>query len=70
MVCLQVPLQSKLANSAVTIGSSSLSLGSSITTIAGVLQLTVDNVTIDGNTISSTNTNGNISLDPNGTGVM
>lgn len=31
-------------------------------------QLTVDNVKIDGNTISSTDTNGNLSLDPDGTG--
>lgn len=30
----------------------------------------VDNITINGNTISSTNTNGNITLDPNGSGVV
>jgi hypothetical protein len=32
--------------------------------------LNVDNLTIDGNTISSTNTNGNIVLDPVGTGYV
>jgi hypothetical protein len=32
--------------------------------------LNVDNITIDGNTISSTDTNGNIVLDPNGTGFI
>ena len=32
--------------------------------------LNVDNITIDGNTISSTNTNGNIVLDPDGTGLI
>ena len=32
-------------------------------------QLNVDNLRLDGNTISSTDTNGNITLDPNGTGV-
>ena len=32
--------------------------------------LNVDNITIDGNTISSTNTNGNIVLDPAGTGTI
>jgi hypothetical protein len=32
--------------------------------------INIDNITIDGNTISSTNTNGNIVLDPNGTGVI
>ena len=30
--------------------------------------LTVDNIHIDGNTISSTDTNGDITLDPNGSG--
>jgi len=32
--------------------------------------LNVDNITINGNTISSTDTNGNIILDPNGSGVV
>ena len=32
--------------------------------------LKVDNIDIDGNTISSTDTNGNITLDPNGTGSV
>ena len=32
--------------------------------------LNVDNITIDGNTISSTDTNGNIHLNPNGTGIV
>ena len=32
--------------------------------------LNIDNITIDGNTISSTNTNGNIVLDPAGTGTI
>ncbi len=33
-------------------------------------QVTVDNLDINGNTIASTNTNGNITLDPNGTGAV
>jgi len=33
-------------------------------------ELLVDNITVDGNTISSTNANGDISLDPNGTGSV
>ena len=37
-------------------------------TVAGTAN--IDNVKIDGNTISSTNTNGNITLDPNGTGTV
>lgn len=32
--------------------------------------LNVDNITINGNTISSTNTDGNIVLDPNGAGII
>jgi hypothetical protein len=32
--------------------------------------LNVDNLRLDGNTLSSTNTNGNITLDPNGTGEV
>lgn len=36
----------------------------------GADQLNVDNLRLDGNTISSTDTNGNITLDPNGTGVI
>jgi hypothetical protein len=38
--------------------------------VAGATQLSVDNVDINGNTISSTNTDGNIVLDPNGTGII
>ena len=33
-------------------------------------QIKIDNITIDGNTITSTNENGNIALDPNGTGYI
>jgi hypothetical protein len=33
-------------------------------------ELNVDNLTLNGNTISSTDTNGNITLDPNGTGYV
>lgn len=33
-------------------------------------QLDVDNIRIDGNTISSTDTNGNLTIDPNGTGKV
>lgn len=36
----------------------------------GTGSISVDNIKIDGNTISSTNTNGNINLTPNGTGIV
>jgi hypothetical protein len=54
----------------ITLGSSTLTNGSTTTTLAGLQQLDVDNIRIDGNEISSTDTNGNISLNPNGTGVV
>lgn len=43
---------------------SSAGVGSAFT------QWNVDNLRLDGNTISSTNSNGNLVLDPNGTGVI
>ena len=61
---------SKLSNSSVTIGSDSISLGGTQTDLNGITSLDVDNITIDGNVISSTNTNGNITLTPNGTGKV
>jgi hypothetical protein len=59
---------SQLANSSITIGSTSTALGATSLTLAGLQQIDIDNIRIDGNTISSTDTNGGISLDPNGTG--
>jgi hypothetical protein len=38
------------------------------TALAGITQLDVDNIRIDGNTISSTDTNGNIVINPDGSG--
>lgn len=38
--------------------------------VSGVTQLDVDNLRVDGNTISSTNANGKITLDPNGSGTI
>ena len=61
---------SKLANSSLTIGSDEISLGGTQTDLNGITSLGVDNITIDGNTVSSTNSNGNIVLDPNGTGTV
>ena len=57
-----------LANSSVTFGTTAVALGASNTAIAGVTQLDVDNVRVNGNTISSTDSNGDIILDPNGSG--
>src|SRR3990172_5195657 len=41
---------------------------SSTGAVTGLTELNVDNVKVDGNTVSSTDVNGNIGLDPNGTG--
>ena len=60
----------QLENSSLTIGSTTVALGATSTSLAGLTELDVDNIRIDGNEISSTNTNGNISLNPNGTGVV
>jgi hypothetical protein len=39
-------------------------------TLAGITQLNVDNLRLDENTVSSTNTNGDVFLTPNGAGVV
>ena len=55
---------------------STTSLGASITSAPGITsfgpqtQLTVDNILVDGNTISTTNIGGNLTLSPNGSGVV
>jgi len=55
---------------------STTSLGATITSAPGITsfgpqtQLTVDNILVDGNTISTTNLNGNLTLSPNGSGVV
>lgn len=61
-----------------TTGSTNVTLPTTgtLATLAGAEALTnktliaVDNLQLDGNTISSTDSNGNIVLDPNGTGVI
>jgi hypothetical protein len=54
----------------ITLGSSTLTLGSTTTSIAGITELTVDNLNFNGNTITSTDTNGDIIISPNGTGKV
>ena len=61
---------SKLATSSLTIGSDTISLGGTQTDLNGITSLDVDNITIDGNTVSTTNSNGNLALAPNGTGSV
>lgn len=59
---------SQLVNSTITLGSSTLTLGSATTSVAGITELTVDNINFNGNTITSTDSNGDLVLSPNGTG--
>jgi len=54
----------------ITLGTSTLTNGSTTSSIAGLESLSVDNITINGNEISSINEDGNISLNPNGTGTV
>jgi len=60
----------KLANDGITIGSTDTSLGDTITALAGMTTIAVDNITLDANTISTTNSNGDMILAPNGTGAV
>lgn len=61
---------SQLVNSSVTIGTTAVSLGSTAGALAGITELTVDNLNFNGNSITSTDTNGNIVISPNGTGTV
>lgn len=61
----------KLANDGITIGSTDTSLGDTITALAGMTAVTVDNLTLDGNTLSSSSGgSGHIILNPNGSGEI
>ncbi len=62
-----------LDSGSITSGFGSIDTGSSTITTTGAItggSLVADNITIDLSTISSTNTNGNIVLDPNGVGTV
>lgn len=54
----------------ITIGNTTIELGDFSGDLSGLTSLEVDNIRIDGNTISSLDTNGNINLSPNGSGVI
>ena len=60
----------KLANDGITIGSDDTSLGGTITDLNAMTSIDVDNITLDGNTVSTTNANGNLDLAPHGTGSV
>ncbi len=60
----------KLLNSSITVGSTAVSLGGTITALAAMTSIAVDNITLNGNDISTTNANGDLTLSPNGTGTV
>jgi len=60
----------QLENSTVTIGSTTVSLGGTSTSLAGLTELTIDNLNFNSNTISATNTNGSVTLSPDGDGTV
>ena len=60
----------KLANTSITIGTDATALGGSITDLNGLTSVDVDNITVDGNTISTTDTDGDLNLSPNGQGTV
>lgn len=59
-----------VAVNTITLGSSSLNPGETTTDIAGITSLDVDNINVNGNTVSTTNANGDLTLSPNGTGTV
>jgi hypothetical protein len=54
----------------ITLGTSTLTNGSTTNSIAGLQQLDVDNIRVDSNTISATNSNGSVVISPNGSGSV
>ena len=61
---------SNLANPTTTLGSSVLTLGATETDIAGLTSLVIDDITIDGQSVTTTAANKNINLTPHGTGTV
>jgi hypothetical protein len=61
----------KLANPSVAIGAQTITLGAAATTdLSGITSLVVDDITVNGQTISTTTANKDIALSPHGTGTV
>jgi hypothetical protein len=60
----------QLTNDSVTVGTTEIDLGASATDITGLTSVVVDDLTIDGSTISTTANNTNLVLSPHGTGTV
>ena len=59
-----------LANPETTLGTSVLTLGSTETDLAGLTSLVVDDLTLNGQSVSTTASNKDINLSPHGTGTV
>ena len=59
-----------LANPTTTLGSSTLTLGATTTDIAGLTSIVIDDITINGQTMSTTASNKDIVMSPHGTGTV
>ena len=57
-------------NGETTLGSSTLTLGATTTDIAGLTSLVIDDITINGQTMSTGAANKDINLSPHGTGTV
>ena len=60
----------KLANPTTTLGTSTLTLGQTETDLAGLTSLVIDDITIDGQSFTTTSANKNINISPHGTGSI
>jgi hypothetical protein len=61
----------KLANTSVSLGAQTLTLGAAATTdLSGITSLVVDDITINGQSITTTASNKDITLTPHGTGTV
>ncbi len=59
-----------LANPTTTLGNSTLTLGAATTDITGLTSIVIDDITINGQTMSTTAGNKDINLSPHGTGTV
>ena len=59
-----------LENPTTTLGSSTLTLGATQTDVAGLTSIVIDDITIDGQSITTTASNKNINITPHGTGTI
>jgi hypothetical protein len=60
----------KIADPTITLGSSTLTLGATTTDISGLTSLVIDDITINGQSITTTADNRDIALSPHGSGTV